>query len=193
MHRMEREGTANATHKSILPNWFTAHTLNVERGGRSWREEIPGGRSLWWVLSTPFLVCFLVHLHLNLGISLLTIASILLNRYAHTLNVEHGGRSWREEIPGGRRLWWVLSTPFLVYLNLNLGISLLTLSPIDGDISFTMTSSGHFFSKWVNYRERVNSGGHFLVNSSGHFLTVITNSADTVGQPMQGMRGQSPW
>ena len=126
---------ANATHKSIPPNWFTAHTLNVERGGRSWREEIPGGR----------------------------------------------------------RLWWVLSTPFLVYLNLNLGISLLTLSPIDGDISFTMTSSGHFFSKWVNYRERVNSGGHFLVNSSGHFLTVITNSADTVGQPMQGMRGQSPW
>ena len=28
----------------------------------------------------------------------------------------------------------------------------------------------------------------FLVNSSGHFLMAITNSANTVGQPMQGVR-----
>ena len=36
-----------------------------------------------------------------------------------------------------------------------------------------MTSSGHFFSKWVNFRghfQRVTSRGHFLVNSSGHFF-----------------------
>ena len=32
----------------------------------------------------------------------------------------------------------------------------------------------------------------FLVNSSGHFLMVITNGANTVGQPMQGMRGVKP-
>ena len=34
----------------------------------------------------------------------------------------------------------------------------------DGDILWTMTSSGHFFSKWVNFRghsQRVNSRGHF--------------------------------
>jgi hypothetical protein len=42
----------------------------------------------------------------------------------------------------------------------------------DGDISLTMTSSGHFFSKWANFRghlQRVTSRGHFLVNSSRHF------------------------
>ena len=32
----------------------------------------------------------------------------------------------------------------------------------------------------------------FWVNSSGHFLMVITNSANTVSQPTQGVRGQSP-
>ena len=32
----------------------------------------------------------------------------------------------------------------------------------------------------------------FLVNSSGHFLMVITKSANTVGQPMQGVQGRSP-
>ena len=34
-----------------------------------------------------------------------------------------------------------------------------------------MTSSGHFFSTWANFRGhflRVNSHGHFLVNSGGH-------------------------
>ena len=44
----------------------------------------------------------------------------------------------------------------------------------DGDILWTMTSSGHFFFKWVNFRghsQRMNSRGHFLVNSSGHFCS----------------------
>ena len=47
----------------------------------------------------------------------------------------------------------------------------------DGDISWTMTSSGHFFAKWANHRghlQRVTSHGHFLVNSfcprKVHFL-----------------------
>ena len=50
------------------------------------------------------------------------------------------------------------------------------------------TLRGHFFSKWANFRghlQRVNFCGH----SNGHFLMVITNSADTDGQPMQGVRG----
>ena len=68
----------------------------------------------------------------------------------------------------------------------------------DGDISWTMTSRGHFFSKWgtsCGHCQRVTSRGHFLVtscgsflrwifvdifwvNSSGHFLMVIINSAN---------------
>ena len=43
----------------------------------------------------------------------------------------------------------------------------------DGDFSWTMTSRGHFFSKWVNssgHFQRVNSCGHFWLNSRGHFL-----------------------
>ena len=42
----------------------------------------------------------------------------------------------------------------------------------DGNISWTMISSGPFFSKWANFRahlRRVTSRGHFLVNSSEHF------------------------
>jgi hypothetical protein len=42
----------------------------------------------------------------------------------------------------------------------------------DGDISWTMTSRGHFLSKWATSREhcqRVTSRGHFLVTSRGHF------------------------
>jgi hypothetical protein len=89
----------------------------------------------------------------------------------------------------------------------------------DADISRTMTSSGHFFSKWANFcghLQRVTSRGHFLVNSSGHFcpkedpflgefsctlfggnssghfLMVLTNGADIVGQPTQEVRGRSP-
>ena len=89
----------------------------------------------------------------------------------------------------------------------------------DGDILLTMNYSGHFFSKLVNssgHFLRVNSLGQFLVNShehflsmrilllgwifvdifwvnsSGHFFMVITNSANTVDQAMQGVRGQKP-
>ena len=85
----------------------------------------------------------------------------------------------------------------------------------DGNISWTMTSRGHFFSKWANFRghfQRVTSSGHFLVSSrghffhekssffvdifwvnfSGHFFMVITNSVKTVGQLMQGVQGRSP-
>ena len=76
---------------------------------------------------------------------------------------------------------------------------------MDSDFSWTL------FSKWANsngHFQRVNSRGHFLsmripllgwifvdiflVNSSGHFLMLITNSANTVGQPTRGVRGQSP-
>ena len=42
----------------------------------------------------------------------------------------------------------------------------------DGDISWTMTSRGHFFSKWATSRghcQRVTSRGHFLVTSRGRF------------------------
>ena len=42
----------------------------------------------------------------------------------------------------------------------------------DGDISWTMTSRGHFLSKWATSRghcQRVTSRGHFLVTSRGHF------------------------
>ena len=38
----------------------------------------------------------------------------------------------------------------------------------DGMETFRVTSSGHFFSKWANFRghfQRVNSRGHFLLNS----------------------------
>ena len=70
------------------------------------------------------------------------------------------------------------------------------------------TSREHFFSKWANssgHFLRVNSSGHLLsttilllgrifvdifgLNSSGHFLMVITNSANTVDQPTQGVWG----
>ena len=48
----------------------------------------------------------------------------------------------------------------------------------DGDISWTMTSRGHFFAKWATSRghcQRVTSRGHFFVTSFwvnfyGHFL-----------------------
>ena len=42
----------------------------------------------------------------------------------------------------------------------------------DGDISWTMTSRGHFFSKWATSRghcQRVTSRGHFLVTSRVRF------------------------
>ena len=42
----------------------------------------------------------------------------------------------------------------------------------DGDISWTTTSNGHFFSIWANFcghLQRVTSHGHFLVSSSGYF------------------------
>jgi hypothetical protein len=42
----------------------------------------------------------------------------------------------------------------------------------DGDISWTMTSHGHFLSKWATSRghcQRVTSCGHFVVTSRGHF------------------------
>ena len=42
----------------------------------------------------------------------------------------------------------------------------------DGDISWTMSSRGHFFSKWATSRghcQRVTSRGHFLVTSRGRF------------------------
>ena len=42
----------------------------------------------------------------------------------------------------------------------------------DGDISWTMTSSGHFFAKWANlcgHFQRVTSYGHFLVNTNENF------------------------
>jgi hypothetical protein len=49
----------------------------------------------------------------------------------------------------------------------------------DGDISWTMTSRGHFLSKWATSR------GHFQkVTSRGHFLGefwVIINSANHRG------------
>ena len=38
----------------------------------------------------------------------------------------------------------------------------------DGDISWTMTSSGHFL-KWANFRGHLQRVTHFLVNSSGDF------------------------
>ena len=81
----------------------------------------------------------------------------------------------------------------------------------DGDFLGTVNSRGHFFSKWANssgYFLRVNSRGHclstripllwwifvdiFWVNFSGHFLMVITNGANTVGQPQLGVRAESP-
>ena len=43
----------------------------------------------------------------------------------------------------------------------------------DGDISWTMTFRGHFFSKWGTFRGhflRVTSRGHFLVTFRGHFV-----------------------
>ena len=51
-------------------------------------------------------------------------------------------------------------------------ISLLTTSGLrrDGDISWTITFRGHFFSKWATSRghsQRVTSRGHFLVTSHG--------------------------
>ena len=50
-----------------------------------------------------------------------------------------------------------------------------------------MTSREHFFSKWGN------SSGHIMrVNSHGRFLVVITNGANTVGQPTQGVGGETP-
>ena len=42
----------------------------------------------------------------------------------------------------------------------------------DGDILWTVTSRGHFFSKWAISRghcQRVTSRGHFLVTFRGHF------------------------
>ena len=42
----------------------------------------------------------------------------------------------------------------------------------DEDISWTMTSRGHFFSKWATshgHCQRVTSRGHFLVTSRGRF------------------------
>ena len=60
--------------------------------------------------------------------------------------------------------------------NVNIKASFVT----DGDFLWTMTSRGHFFTKWANSSGRflrVNSHVHFLcflvdifwVNSSGHF------------------------
>ena len=53
---------------------------------------------------------------------------------------------------------------------------------MDNDFLWTLLVT----SPWVNFR------GHFLVNSSGHFLMVITNSANTVGQPTQRVPGKAP-
>ena len=45
----------------------------------------------------------------------------------------------------------------------------------DGDISWTMTSRGHYFSKWATFRghsQRVTSRGHYFskwVTSRGQF------------------------
>ncbi len=42
----------------------------------------------------------------------------------------------------------------------------------DGDISWTVTFRGHFFSKWATSRghcQRVTSRGRFLVTFRGHF------------------------
>ena len=41
-------------------------------------------------------------------------------------------------------------------------------------------------STWMNFR------GHFWVNSSEHFLTMIRNSANTVGHSTQRVRSQVP-
>ena len=98
----------------------------------------------------------------------------------------------REIVPRGER-WWILFCVLFVY---KLGWRILE----DTFFSKWMNSSGHF--------QRMNFRGNFLstrilllgcifvnifwVNSSGHFLMVITNSANTVDQPMQGVRGQSP-
>ena len=50
-----------------------------------------------------------------------------------------------------------------------------TYSKWDGDILWTMTSSGHFLSKWANFcghLQRETSCGHFLVNSSQQKFTL---------------------
>jgi hypothetical protein len=109
----------------------------------------------------------------------------------------------------GKKWWWnyISKTNFR------------SLSPLysyirDGDISWTITSRGHFFSKWATSRghcQRVTSRGHFLVtsrgrfcprevlflgwifvdifwvNSSGRFLMVIINSANR-----RGCGGEAP-
>ena len=53
---------------------------------------------------------------------------------------------------------------YLVYIHLGQEIEILY--PIrDGDISWTMTSRGHYFSKWATSRghsQRVTSRGHFF-------------------------------
>ena len=69
-------------------------------------------------------------------------------------------------------------------------------------------SSGHFFEGEFSWPLLVTSRGHslsmiilllrwifmdvFCVNSSGHFL-MVTNSANTVDQPTQRVRGRSPY
>ena len=47
-------------------------------------------------------------------------------------------------------------------------------------------------SEFLKRKPNSSKPTNFWVNSSGHFLMVITNSANTVGQPMQGCGGEAP-